>query len=330
MKVTHFQRRPQGGQFSIERVFAAVREKLPHNIHCRIAVSTFPSRGVFRRLYNMIEVVFRQADVNHVTGDVHYLTLLLSRRKTLVTIHDCVSLHRLTGIRRRLLLFFWYTLPVRRAKFVSTVSESAKKELLQYVRCTPARVRVVPDCVAETFQKSPKEFNAQCPRVLLVGTGKNKNIPRVVEALAGLRCKLDIVGALDVPSDDALRQNGIDYFVSGNLSCDQMLEMYRRCDLLVFASTYEGFGLPILEANATGRPVVTSNISSMPEVAGDAACLVDPFDIASIRRGILSVLNDEAYRKHLIQRGYLNAARFSAQEVAAKYADIYRELAMTK
>jgi len=105
------------------------------------------------------------------------------------------------------------------------------------------------------------------------------------------------------------------------------LAAYRECDLVVFASSYEGFGLPILEANATGRPVVTSNVCSMPEVAGGAACLVDPFDVASIRAGVNRVLSDPAYRESLIVAGFENAKRFGAARIARAYADVYTNLA---
>ena len=79
------------------------------------------------------------------------------------------------------------------------------------------------------------------------------------------------------------KHNSISYTEQWGLSDQEILQHYRDCDMVVFASTYEGFGMPIIEGNATGRPVVTSNICSMPEVAGAAACLVDPFDCSSIR-----------------------------------------------
>jgi glycosyltransferase involved in cell wall biosynthesis len=96
--------------------------------------------------------------------------------------------------------------------------------------------------------------------------------------------------------------------------------------MVVFASTYEGFGLPIVEANATGRPVVTSNIFSMPEVAGDAGCFVDPFDASSIRAGIVRVVEDEAYRQGLIKKGFKNVKRFRADAIAHQYAELYNDL----
>jgi len=96
--------------------------------------------------------------------------------------------------------------------------------------------------------------------------------------------------------------------------------------MLVFASTYEGFGLPIVEAQATGRPVVTSNILSMPEVAGGAACLVDPFNVASIREGIAKVIQDSSYREYLVRLGFENVKRFQPENIAKNYLDIYTNI----
>lgn len=327
MTVTHFQRRPQGGQVSVERVFAAVRTRMLAGISCRVFIVRFASRGVWRRIYNTVEAAFHQSDVNHVTGDVHFLTLLLRRRKTLLTILDCVSLERLKGLRRALLLLFWYRLPVMRSRIVAVISDSTKRELLRHLHCPAEKIRVVPACVGDEFTAEAKEFNGIRPRVLQVGTGANKNLLRVAQALRGIVCDWHIVGTLSPEQEEVVRSLELTYRILGFLDEKGVRAAYRDCDMLVFASTYEGFGLPILEANAVGRPVVTSNILSMPEVAGDAACLVDPFDSRSIRAGILRVINDVEYRESLVANGFQNVRRFSAENVARQYAEIYRELA---
>jgi glycosyltransferase involved in cell wall biosynthesis len=329
MIVTYFQRRPQGGQFSIERVFDAVRKKLPSDVNCRVATSTFSSRGLFRRIYNMIEALFRQGDVNHVTGDIHFLAIVLSPRKTLLTIHDCVSLHRLKGLRRNLFRLLWYTLPIRRARLVTVISESTKAEVIKLIGCNPSKLRVVPDCISELLQKSPAEFNERRPLLLQVGTTPNKNVSRLIQAIRGLPCRLHIVGSLHETLEKELAKSLVDYRVSKNLSDVEILSAYQECDMLVFASTYEGFGLPVIEANAVGRPVITSNLAPMTEVADGAACLVDPFSVLSIREGVVRVIGDKAYRNSLIELGYNNAERFRAEKIAHQYAQLYREIAAT-
>jgi glycosyltransferase involved in cell wall biosynthesis len=98
-------------------------------------------------------------------------------------------------------------------------------------------------------------------------------------------------------------------------------------DIIALASSYEGFGMPILEGQAVGRPVITSNILSMPEVAGNAACLVDPYDPSSIRQGILKIIQDAAYRDELVRKGFANVKRFDPQVIALQYLDLYKKVA---
>lgn len=327
MTVSYFLRKPGHGFYSIERVFEDVRQDLPQSLGARVHVSRFESRGFFRRLYNMLEAALRSGQLNHVTGDVHYLTILLPKRRTVLTIHDCGTLNRLTGWRRRVLLYFWYRLPVRRAGIVTVISDFTKKELLKWVACSPAKIAVVPNPVSKAFAPTPKKFNADCPVVLQVGITPNKNIARAAQALRGISCRLRIVGLLREDDRQALEKAGVAYSCTDGLGLSGMAREYAECDFLLFASTYEGFGLPIVEAQSVGRPVVTSNVGPMPEVAGGAACLVDPFSVESIRDGVLRVIGDADYRDKLVRDGFENAKRFHPQAIAAKYAQIYESLA---
>jgi glycosyltransferase involved in cell wall biosynthesis len=323
----HFQRKPYGSHFSIEKVFNAIRRSSPRDVIFETRACRFQSRGILRRLLNVFEAPFHQGDVNHITGDVYYLALLLSKRKTILTILDCVSLQSTTGLNHSRILWFWYLLPVRRVAAVTVISKFTKDWVLRYTGCDPQMVHVIPCPVSAEFVPSPKEFNADEPILLQVGTSEhNKNLIRVAEALRGVPCRLDIIGRLTDRQRRALETNSILYANQWALSDEEVVERYRKCDMVVFASTYEGFGMPIIEANATGRPVVTSNIGPMPEVAGSAACLVDPFDCASIREGILRIINDTDYRNSLIVRGFENVKRFQPDVIAAQYANLYREI----
>jgi glycosyltransferase involved in cell wall biosynthesis len=326
MKIVYFQRRPNSSNHSIERVFATVRASL-QELEVKVSVCRFDSRGVFRRVYNILEAALAQGDVNHITGDVHYLALLLRKKRTILTVHDCGSMVRLRGIRRLLFQWLWLRLPVSRCSLVSVISEHTKGEILRYTSCPKGKIRVVPDPVGNEFRPVPKTFNADQPRILQVGTGNNKNLGRLTVALSGVRCRLDIIGRLSPELKRTLEHSGIEHEWSASLSDAEVAAKYREADLVAFCSTYEGFGMPIIEAQAIGRPVVTSEIEPMRGVAGGAACLVDPYDADSIRKGILRVIGEPAYRDDLVRRGFENATKFSAEEIGRLYMNLYCEVA---
>jgi len=326
MKVVFFQRKPRrSGNYSVENIFEILRKNLPEDIEPFVAVSKYESNGFFKRIYNIFEAAFRQrlGDVYHVTGDVHFLTYLLKKNRTILTIHDCVILERTKGFTRWLYKFFWYSIPLRKSKIITAVSEATKKEILKYVNCNPEKIIVIPDCISEKFKPVPKRFDKEKPVILQIGTTQNKNLPRLIEAIKDIPCKLEIVGQLDEQIIHLLEKYKIEYENYVNLSEDELIERYNNCDIVTFVSTYEGFGMPIIEANAVGRPVITGNIFSMPEVAGEAACLVNPLDVNDIRNGILKILNDENYRSSLVVNGFKNTERFSTNEIVRKYTKLY-------
>jgi len=312
---------------SIERLFADIRKAMPGEIACSVHESPCVSKGVVPRVKNVLAARRNQGQVNHITGDVHFLALGLDPHRTLLTIHDCVSLERLHGLKLAVFRWLWYSWPVRRATVVSVISESTRRELLRHVRCDVAKIRVVPNCVGHEFAPSPKPFNAVEPEVLQLGTRINKNLERLTEALTGMSCQLHVVGPLSEVQRGQLERAKIRYRHTPRATDAELVAAYQRCDLLVFASTYEGFGLPIIEAQATGRPVITSDLLSMPEVAGKGAYLVNPRDVASIRAGISKVCNDAAYRDRLISEGFENVKRFTPRAIAAQYVAIYEEIA---
>lgn len=324
VRVTQFQRHPSGA-FSVERLFEDVRAHLPKRIECRVVTSAFESRGLVRRVLNLIHAAFRSSGIDHITGDVYYLALAL-KRGSVLTILDCASLHRTAGWRRRLLQRVWYDVPIARAAVVTTISESAKEELLR-LGCPEDKIVVIPCCVSPEFVPAPRPFNRASPVVLQVGTTENKNIERLAAALRGMSCRLHVLGTLSARQVSALRDNEIDYAASNGLSRERTAALYREADVVALVSTYEGFGLPIVEAQATGRVVVTSDAFSMPEVAGGGACLVDPLSVESIRAGLMKVVTDDDYRAGLITAGFENVRRFRCDAIADAYAALYERVA---
>lgn len=327
LRVILLMRKHRAGRYSIERVFESVHAAMPTDISAEIVRLPYESRGLFGRLGNLWYTARLRADVVHVTGDVYYCALAVRRKRCVLTVHDLVSVRRLTGIRRLLVLLLWYRLPMAWSSRVTAISTSTRDELLGFVPRCAAKTVVIPDPVGREFIGTRRvSGQGGSFRVLLIGTGPNKNLQRVAEALSGLRLELRIVGALDAQQIAMLEGWRLTFSATKNLSNQGLLREYAQSDLLIFASIYEGFGLPIVEAQAIGLPVITSTLASMPEVAGGAAVLVDPYDIQSIRGAVIQMMNPDFAVQELVEAGYHNAERFSPDVVAGAYAEQYRLL----
>ena len=327
MKVVFFQRKPRPNKnFSIEILFDQIRSNLPKEIECIVEISKHYSKGLLKRLYISFDAMSKQGDVNHVTGDINFLAIFLKKRKTVLTVLDLGLMGHKNPIARKILQLFWVQLPVKRAGYITTISMATKHELLKFVKVDEKKIRVLYIPVAKLMEYKPEEFNETCPEILQIGTKDNKNILRLAEALTGISCNLEIVGELTDEQIQTLELNQINYSNSVNISNEELKHRYESCDMLAFVSTYEGFGMPIVEAQIVGRPVITSNLLSMPEVAGGAACLIDPYDVQDIKKGVLKIIEDSMYRKELTKNGRVNAERFSVDTITKQYADLYHEI----
>jgi glycosyltransferase involved in cell wall biosynthesis len=325
IKVTFFQRKPRPGfSFSVEYLFEIIRERLENKIDANVITCSLFNDGYYSKFVNIIEAPFHQSGVNHITGEVHFLDLLMKKKNVLLTIHDCGMILRKKGLSRKIVQWLYLSAPIRRARYITAVSEETKKEIIKFTGCPENKIKIIPNPIHPMFQAFPKEFNEEKPNILHVGTAYNKNLPRLIAAVNGLKCHLTIVGRLSADIIESLKKNNIEYTNAYDLSSEELLQKYKECDIVSFVSTFEGLGMPILEGNAIERAVITSNISSMPEVAGKAACLVDPFNADSIRNGLLRILNDREYRNELIREGRINRLRFEPDRIAELYYNMYK------
>lgn len=326
MQVTQFFRKPYDFHFSIEKLFRQITPIINQNNNIRQFTSSYSSRGFFTRLKIILEARRQALDVNHITGDIHFIAFGLPKKRTILTIHDLGFTKHPNPLARFILWLFWIYLPVKRVAVVTTISQASKDDIIKYARCQPEKVHIIPNFVPQEIKYTPKAFNQGKPVILQIGTKFNKNLERTIQALEGINCHFRIIGKLTPAHQQLLQTHNIEYSNDSRISEQQLIEEYQNCDLVTFCSTLEGFGMVILEAQATGRLVVTSNISSMPEVAGGGACLVNPYEVSSIRAGIEKVIKEETYRKLLIEKGLENCQRFTLQSVASQYYQLYLDV----
>ncbi|AKD56943.1 glycosyltransferase family 4 protein [Spirosoma radiotolerans] len=325
MTVLYLFRSPGTG-YSIDQLFDSVRVEVAGlGVNTQAIRLPYVSRGLRPVWQNLRFIKQLTADLFHITGDIHYAALALPASRTILTIHDCFLLtnNRKRPVRYLIFWLLWYYLPIRRAGVVTAVSENTRQELIRYVGRIAHKVQVVPNGYDPLFTHRPRAFMHQQPRLLQLGTARHKNVARLMAAIEAMPCMLLIVGSLTDKLIAELQQRQIQYRQYVSLPKEQVVELYNESDIITFISTQEGFGLPILEANAVGRVVITARVSPMQELAADAAHLVDPTDIAAIRMGIERLIQDDTYRQTLIDAGLKNAQQYTINRAAERYKVLY-------
>ena len=327
IKVTYFQRKPLSYYISLESIFNSLRIKLNSNIEPITHICRFHSKGIFSRFLNIVFVYFNRGNINHIAGDIHYTCLLLNKNRTILTIADCGFMECKFKIKRFLLWFIMLYIPSKKVKYITTISNFNKQTIIKYLPKFPEdNIFVIPVSVSESFIYNYKNYNFKIPTILQIGTAPNKNISRLFKSIINIPCKLIIVGKLSNDHLNLLNENNIQYENYVNISNKELINLYMKADILSFISTYEGFGMPIIEANIMGLVVITSNLCSMPEVASNSAILVDPFDLSAIRNALLSIINNEKLRLELLRNGYQNCKRFEADVIADMYLNLYKKI----
>lgn len=263
----------------------------------------------------------KKYDVIHITGTEHYLLPFLSSYNTIVTVHDLGFYTKQKRSLKMIVKYFLWIKTLSYAKYVTFISDFSQQETLRLVHLRKSCV--INNPIDPEYQPVQKKFNDKCPCILHIGTKSNKNLFNTIEALKGLSCKLRIIGKLSEDEILHLNKNQINYTNSYNLSDKEIIQEYCKCDIVNFPSLYEGFGMPILEAQAIGRIVITSNIEPMRTIANDAAIIVNPYDIESMRRGYIKAFN---FYPDIILKGFENVKKYNVKVIASEYMKVYNKI----
>jgi len=277
----------------------------------------------------------------------HYNIPLLPIKATkrIVTIHDVYhfAFFNTLNLQQKLYAKFVINQAVKKSDIILTVSKFSKNEIIKYTHTTKNieivynaidfnKFKVIKDRVL--LDKVRKKYNLPKNFLLFVGNVKpHKNLKNLLLAIKDLNKNLVIVGKKDgfITGDngllDIIKRNNLEnkIYFTGYVDDEDISVIYNLAEIFVFPSLYEGFGIPPLEAQACGTPVIVSNAASLPEVCGDSTLYCNPYDINDIKENIVMLLNNEVLQNELIQKGFENIKRFSWKKSAEKIIKLIKE-----
>lgn len=291
-----------------------------------------PYKGYFKNiksfrlpptLFEMLFNRWRNVSIEKFIGPVDVFhssdwTQPKSKAKKVTTYHDVVPLKyphwshpKIVAVHKRRL-----KLVEREIDMVIAVSQSTKRDLLEISKIPEEKIQVIYEGPSGNFKPQPEErkvrfrkkYNLPEKFVLAIGgVGERRNLERIKEVSKDYHL---VIAGQSLPW----------------LSMEELELMYASAEVLLYCSLYEGFGIPILDAFSVGLPVITSNLSSMPEVGGEAAVYTDPFNIEDIQEKLKDVMDDRKLRESLIEKGFKRVRQFTWKKAAEKTAEVYQGL----
>ena len=316
----------------------------PHvrRVICPIRAVRRPARYAYEQLALPAALRRDRIDLLHSLG---YVGPLFPPCRHVVSILDLIYRgHQvmMTGSKQKALEFFVKQV-ARRSDRIITISENSKREIAEDIEINPQKIAVTylagrpAAALLSPAERAPilSRYGITAP-YLIVFSSPNpiKNVVRLMEAFAlvcaGLPHQLVVVGHLpdgmSIPSEAARHGVSDRVIGTGYVPDADIAPLLQGADLFAFPSLYEGFGLPLLDAQQAGVPVISSNAASLPEVAGDGAVLFDPVSVPEMAAAMRSCLQDQELRERLIEQGFTNARRFSWEATARQTLAVYQQI----
>jgi glycosyltransferase involved in cell wall biosynthesis len=311
-------------RFSIEKVYKPIESfEFVKSIKLKDDLNSILS--FFKIIFFCLNI---KQKIIHVTGDVHFVIFILFWKKSILTIHDLNHYESMkSGIRKSFYSLFWFYLPLKFANKVVTISPFTKIQLQNNFKVLDSKIIVIPNSFIHPEKSITRRKTYHKYIILFIGSTENKNLKRLIEAIDTPELvnivELEIVGKQTLEIINKLNNCKISYTISCNLTEEELNNKYLTSNVLFFASTKEGFGLPILEAQSRGLNVITSTTTSMPFVAGNGAIFVNPYKVKEIRAAILDLIYDKVNKEELVENGYANINRFSEKDFINSYFKLY-------
>ena len=309
--------------------------KFPDNFSIRwvkhLVSPDYGFRGHFLRLLysNLLSLRYRKS----MLFNTSQLEAMFFRTKQIICIQDIIPL-LFKKDHKKQFFFYRYILKhaLNSAKHIITTSNHTRELVLSFYKLSNDKLHVIHLGIQDIYIKEAETCNQERENFILYAgrIAPTKNVIGILKAFELIKEKLDYKLIIAGSGKENIKEKSyIDndrVLFKGYISNNEMLRLYRKALLFVFPSFYEGFGLPPLEAMACGCPVVVSNVASLPEVCGDAAYYVNPYNIESIAEGMYKVLTDESLRRSLIQKGLERAKLFSWEKSAKEHLEVFKEV----
>ncbi len=298
----------------------------------------------FWRRFKISELAHKaNLDIYH--GLSHELPIGIEKTgiKSIVTIHDLIFIRfpELYKATDRKIYYKKYRHACQVADHIIAISEQSKSDIIEFFKIEPQKISVIYQSINSIFydfcnvnllEETQKKYGLPRKFILSVGTIEaRKNIKPVLQAISDSNFELPLV-IVGKPTKYLKTIQPLIHKLGGQLiflhgvNDEELSRIYRLAQLMIYVSVFEGFGLPIVEAQAAGCPVITSKVSSMPEAGGDAAHYVSPNSVPEISNAINKLIDDNEYHSQLVVKGYENAKRFRAESYSNQLMEIYKKV----